>query len=153
VFVNCWCASCSSVHYPLTWAVVVAMVVVWLRKPHFPPNLFPQVNSYAFPPVDDALSVISRVDYNKLLNQFVMLTATVLAIIVGTTVWFYNRARQWYQAGGKEQVLDVINRAAVVINNQTGLIDKISAQVVKFYNRVEFVYHSLTDLAEGAYKV
>lgn len=111
------------------------------------------MNSYAFPPVDDAFSVISRVDYNKLIQQFVMLTATVAAIIVGTAVWFYNRARQWYQAGGKEQVLVVINKAAVVINNRTGLIDKISTQVVRFYNRVEFVYHSLTDLAEGAYKV
>ena len=111
------------------------------------------MNSYAFPPVDDALSVISRVDYNKLWNQFVMLTATVDAIIVGTAVWFYNRARHWYQAGGKEQVLVVINKAAVVINNRTGLVDKISAQVVRFYNRVEFVYHSLTDLAEGTYKV
>lgn len=111
------------------------------------------MNSYSFPPADDLISVVSEIDYNKLFNQFVMLTATALAIIVGTTVWFYNRVRQWYQAGGKEQVLDVINRAAVTINNRTGLVDKISAQVVRFYNRVEFVYHSLTDLAEGTYKV
>ena len=111
------------------------------------------MNSYSFPPADDLISVVSEIDYNKLFNQFVMLTATALAIIVGTTVWFYNRARQWYQAGGKEQVLDVINRAAVTINNRTGLVDKISAQVVRFYNRVEFVYHSLTDLAEGTYKM
>ncbi len=111
------------------------------------------MNSYSFPPADDLISVVSEIDYNKLFNQFVMLTATALAIIVGTTVWFYNRARQWYQAGGKEQVLAVINRAAVTVNNRTGLVDKISAQVVRFYNRVEFVYHSLTDLAEGTYKM
>ena len=111
------------------------------------------MNSYSFPPADDLISVVSEIDYNKLFNQFVILTATALAIIVGTTVWFYNRARQWYQAGGKEQVLAVINRAAVTVNNRTGLVDKISAQVVRFYNRVEFVYHSLTDLAEGTYKM
>jgi hypothetical protein len=116
-------------------------------------NLFPQVNSYSFPPADDLISVISEIDYNKLIRQFVMLTATAVAIIVGTTVWFYNRVRQWYNNGGKEQVISVINRSALFINNRTGLIDKISAHVVKFYNRVEFVYHSLTDLAEGTYKV
>lgn len=129
------------------------MLVVWLGILHISPQPFLTMNSYAFPPVDDALSVISRVDYNKLWNQFVILTATAVAIIVGTTVWFYNRVRQWYTNGGKEQVLVVINNTAVVINNRTGLVDKISAQVVKFYNRVEFVYHSLTDLAEGKYRL
>ena len=111
------------------------------------------MNSYSFPPADDLISVISEIDYNKLIRQFVMLTATVAAIIVGTTVWFYNRARQWYNNGGKEQIISVINRSALFINNRTGLIDKISAHVVKLYNRVEFVYHSLTDLAEGTYKL
>lgn len=110
-------------------------------------------NTIGFPPADALLDQIVQVDYNKLWKQFVMLTATAAAIIVGVTVWFYNRARQWYNNGGKEQVLDVINRAALFINNRTGIVDKISAAVVKFYNRVEMVYHTITDLSEGRLSV
>ena len=106
-------------------------------------------NTIGFPPADALLVQLTGVDYNKLARQFVMFIVTVAAVVVATTVWFYNRARQWYHNGGKEQVLDVINRVALFINNRTGLVDKISHAVVKFYNRVELIYHGLTDLSEG----
>lgn len=109
--------------------------------------------AYSFPPADDFVSIMSHLDYNKLWKQFVIIIATVAAIIVGTAVWFYNRAKQWYNNGGKEQMIVIINRVALFINNKTGMVDKISAHVVKFNNRVEMVYHNLTDLSEGMYKM
>lgn len=105
-------------------------------------------NTIGFPPADNLLDVIREVNYSKLIKQFVFIAATILGYISGAAVWINNRARHWYHNGGKEQIQTVINRSLIVINNQTGLIDKISEQTVKFNNQIEKLYFWLSDLTE-----
>ena len=53
-------------------------------------------NTIGFPPADALLEMISSVDYKKHLQQFVMLSATLLGITVGVLQFLYNKTAQWY---------------------------------------------------------
>ena len=90
---------------------------MWLRNLyiHSPPKtMFAQ----SFPPADAFLKQVSSIEYKKHLQQFVMITATVLGIIVGVAQFLYNKVSQWYNNGGKEQL--------IVLYHQTR---KVSVQV------------------------
>jgi len=102
----------------------------------------------SFPPADALLEQISTIEYKKHAHQFLMLTATVLGIIVGVAQFFYNKVSQWYSKGGKELLLDYINRAVLFVNNRTGLFDKLYALMVYFYNRIELIAHKISDVTD-----
>lgn len=58
------------------------------------------MNSYSFPPADDLMSYLSKVDYQKLWNR-------ILTVILFTGALFYvlfTRLSVWYQNGGKESI-------------------------------------------------
>ena len=105
-------------------------------------------NTIGFPPADALLVQFTKVNYQKLFVQFLLVSATVLGIIVGAAQFIYNKAAQWYQSGGKELLLDYTHRAVLFINNRTGMFDKLYALTVSFYNRIELLAHKISDVTD-----
>ena len=103
-------------------------------------------NTIGFPPADALLVQLTKVDYQKLFAQFVILSATVLGIIVGAAQFVYNKAAQWYSNGGKERIISYTHQTALFINNKTRLLDKLYALTVSVYNRIELLAHKIEDL-------
>lgn len=48
----------------------------------------------SFPPVNDAIDLLSQVDYKNLWNKTVNFVATVLAIVIATVLWIYANVRE-----------------------------------------------------------
>jgi H+/Cl- antiporter ClcA len=111
-----------------------------------PPHILTMNNTIGFPPADALLVQLTKVDYQKLFAQFVILSATALGIIVGAVQFVYNKTAQWYQSGGKEQLLAYAHQTAQFINNKTQLFDKLYAATVSVYNRIELLAHKIEDL-------
>lgn len=59
----------------------------------------------AFPPVDDAIVYLSKVDWHKQMQRIIIVLAFVAA--VATVIW--DKVSQWYNNGGKEQIVTVYN--------------------------------------------
>ena len=57
----------------------------------------------AFPPVDDAISYLSKVDWNKHVQQMIMFATFVAAVVYV----IYTKIAEWYTNGGKEQIVTV----------------------------------------------
>lgn len=76
----------------------------------------------AFPPADDMFSYLQEIDYKNLWQQFVMITATIIAIAVGVFAFVYRNVNNWYNNGGREQLIRGYN---FVIVNVADLIDDI----------------------------
>ena len=110
------------------------------------PHIFAMNNTLGFPPADALLVQLTKVDYQKLFAQFVIISATVLGIIVGAAQFVYNKAAQWYQSGGKELIVAYAHKTALFINNKTQLLDKLYAATVNVYNRIELLAHKIEDL-------
>jgi len=45
--------------------------------------------------------------------------ATMVAIIVGVTVWIANRVESWYNSGGQEMLLNYIQHFLLFVTNST----------------------------------
>lgn len=105
-------------------------------------------NTIGFPPADALIVQLTKVNYQKLFAQFVILSATALGIIVGVAQFLYNRAAQWYFNGGKELLLAYAHRAVLFINNNTHLFDKLYAATVSVYNRIELLAHKIDDVTQ-----
>ena len=112
------------------------------------PHIFAMNNTLGFPPADALLVQLTKVDYQKLFAQFVIISATVLGIIAGTAQFVYNKAAQWYQSGGKELLLAYTHKTALFINNKTQLLDKLYAATVSVYNRIELLAHKISDVTD-----
>jgi H+/Cl- antiporter ClcA len=105
-------------------------------------------NTIGFPPADALLVQLTKVDYQKLFAQFVIISATALGILVGAAQFVYNKTAQWYQSGGKDQIIAYTQRAVLFINNRTGLFDKLYALTVALYNRIELLAHRISDVTD-----
>lgn len=58
------------------------------------------MNSYSFPPADDLLSYLSKVDYQKLWNRIlsaILFTGALIYVLI-------TRLSVWYQNGGQESI-------------------------------------------------
>ena len=107
------------------------------------PHILIMNNTIGFPPADALIVQLTKVNYQKLFAQFLILSATTLAIIVGAAQFLYNKAAQWYQNGGKELLIGYAHKTALFINNKTQLFDKLYALTVSVYNRIELLAHKI----------
>ncbi len=71
---------------------------------------------------------------NETVQQILYTLATVLGVIAGVTIWFYNRVRQWYNNGGKDSFYFGINTKASAGDEQFGI--GIGKLYVGLYNNV-----------------
>lgn len=59
----------------------------------------------SFPPLDDAISYLSKVDWHKQMQRIIMIVAFIAAIITVA----YEKLMAWYNNGGKDQIVTVYN--------------------------------------------
>ena len=112
------------------------------------PHILTMNNTIGFPPADALMVQFSKVDYQKLFAQFLILSATALAIIVGAAQFLYNKAAQWYSNGGKELLIAYAHKTTLFINNKTHVFDKLYALIVSVYNRIELLAHKIDDVTQ-----
>ena len=63
-----------------------------VEKNHiFHSNLFPQVNSYSFPPADDFISTLMEIDYKKHFNNYMNIVETVVMYVCAVCVVIWER--------------------------------------------------------------
>lgn len=105
-------------------------------------------NTIGFPPADALLDQIVSINYKKHLEQFTTLFLTLVAVSQVLLQFLYNKVQQWYSNGGKELLLNYAHRAALFINNRTGLFDKLYAATVYVYNLIELVAHKISDVTD-----
>jgi hypothetical protein len=63
------------------------------------------MNNPSFPPADDAIAYLSKVDWHKQLQRIII----VLAFIAAVVTVLSQRVAQWYNNGGKEQIVTTYN--------------------------------------------
>lgn len=63
------------------------------------------MNTPSFPPFDDAITYLSKVDWHKQLQRIIIVVAFVAAVVTIVA----QRVAQWYNNGGKEQIVTVYN--------------------------------------------
>ena len=80
----------------------------------------------SFPPADALVEMIQEVDYKKLWQQFVIIAATIAAFVMATFAFVYRNVNNWYQNGGKEQLIRAYNFVSV---NIADLIDDVKERV------------------------
>lgn len=95
----------------------------------------------SFPPADDLMTVIQGVDYQKLYDRFLTVTATILAVIVAVSMLIKTATVRWYQNGGKDQLISVANRM--------GLFDTLSTVLLSVNKLSEKIYYTLQDVEQA----
>ena len=63
------------------------------------------MNTPSFPPLDDAITYLKGVDWQKQLQRIVIVVAFVAAVVTVVA----QRVVQWYNNGGKAQIVTVYN--------------------------------------------
>lgn len=80
----------------------------------------------SFPPVDALFEALSEIDYQKLWQQFVMLTATIAAFVVAVSAFVYRNVSNWYENGGQEKIIHAYNFVSVTVAD---LLDDVKDRV------------------------
>jgi hypothetical protein len=96
-----------------------------------------------FPPADALIQQLSKVDYHKLLKQFVTIILTIAAVVYVLTEKFV----QWYQQGGKDATIQTLTKVwnflqiCYVWCRTEGY-----PQLIKFARKVTETYRAWQDL-------
>jgi hypothetical protein len=87
------------------------------------------MNSYSFPPADDLMMQLQKINYQKLWNQFV----TVLIYTAAIVYVIYNRTSIWYQNGGKESIIQNLNNLHKILILIINWFHSFSTSVTQTY--------------------
>jgi hypothetical protein len=69
-----------------------------------------------FPPLDDAINALKKVDYVKLGEQILFLAVTIVAFVVAVVSYAWTALQLWYEDGGKDRIKEVQEWIKVKIN-------------------------------------
>ena len=78
------------------------------------------VPTKSFPPLDDLLEFLSSISYRKHAVQFILIVATIAAIVVGVTTFAYKASRKLWLEHGEEIILnflEFVNRVEIAIES------------------------------------
>ena len=97
----------------------------------------PTAPAKSFPPLDDLLEFLTSIDYRKHAVQFMLVVATVAAIVVGVTTFVCRNARKFWLAHGDDLVLgfyEFANNVEIAIENTYELGVSFRPVAVKWVN-------------------
>ena len=72
--------------------------------------------TYSFPPVDDALVQLRKVDWRHVAYNIVMTLVTITAVIIAVVQWSIKTCRQWQADHGEEFALSFTQYCGKLIN-------------------------------------
>ena len=73
-------------------------------------------NSYSFPPVDDTLVLLCKVNWRRVAYNIAMTLVTITAVIIAVVQWSIKTCYQWQTDHGKEFVLSFTQYCGKFIN-------------------------------------
>ena len=72
--------------------------------------------AYSFPPVDDALVQLRKVDWRRVAYNIAMTLVTITAVIIAVVQWSIKTCRQWQADHGEEFALSFTHYCGKLIN-------------------------------------
>lgn len=84
---------------------------MWLRNLYKLPQQISIMITASFPPVDDLIINLSKIEYKKHLNQLIHVAAFIAAVCVGIVSFIWKNLAQWYKEGGKDDLQKAYNNA------------------------------------------
>ena len=72
--------------------------------------------TYSFPPVDDALAQLQKVDWRRVAYNIVMTLVTITAVIIAVVQWSIKTYHQWQADHGEEFALSFTQYCGKLIN-------------------------------------
>jgi hypothetical protein len=72
--------------------------------------------TYSFPPVDDTLVLLRKVDWRRVAYNIVMTLVTITAVIIAVVQWSIKTYRQWQTDHGKEFTMSFTQYCGKLIN-------------------------------------
>ena len=81
----------------------------------------------------------TNVDYQKHLNTFMIVLATLIGVSVGVLQFLYQTTKEWYQESGKEELLQIayVSREIVVSFYQWVMNEFVPA-IVQMYQGIRY---------------
>lgn len=70
----------------------------------------------SFPPVDDALALLQKVDWRRVAYKIVMTLVTITAVIIAVVQWSIKTYRQWQADHGAEFAISFTQYCGKLIN-------------------------------------
>jgi len=80
----------------------------------------------SFPPVDAVVHKVRDLNYHRVWQQFVILTASVAAVIVSVSQFVYHTTAHWYQQSGR----------TLLLNSITGIHSITSSLLTLSYDKI-----------------
>jgi hypothetical protein len=71
---------------------------------------------YSFPPVDDTLALLRKVDWRRVAYNIVMTLVTITAVIIAVLQWGIKTYRQWQADHGEEFAMSFTQYCGKLIN-------------------------------------
>jgi hypothetical protein len=101
----------------------------------------------SFPPVDDLIGNLSKIEYKKHLNTLIHVVAFIAAVCVGIVSFIWKNASKWYQEGGKDDLRKVYK----TIRNFCETVSiwvrvKGYPGMIQFFQEVQHTYRAWKDL-------
>jgi len=97
----------------------------------------------SFPPADDLIAQLSKVEYKKHLQQFVTVILTIAAVVYVLAQKFI----EWYQNGGKDATVQVITKVWNFLQVcYTWMRDQGYPALINFAQSVKETYKAWSDL-------
>lgn len=72
--------------------------------------------TYSFPPVDDTLVLLRKVDWRRVAYNIVMTLVTITAVIIAVVQWSIKTCRQWQADHGEEFALSFTHYCGKLVN-------------------------------------
>lgn len=93
--------------------------------------------SYGFPPADDLIQQLFKINYKKHLNNLITIILTIAAVVYVLSQKFV----QWYSEGGKDSILQIIKKGWNFLTVcYTWIVSKGYPALMNFMGKIQQTY-------------
>lgn len=103
--------------------------------------------TYSFPPADDLISNLTKIEYKKHTRTFINACITIAALIAAIVTVIVQRCAQWYAQGGKDDLRKAYKNLRNFLDLcYTWIVCEGYPNTVKMIHSVQQTYHAWKDL-------
>lgn len=101
----------------------------------------------SFPPVDDLIDTLTKIEYNKHLRNFTNVCIIFAACVAAVVSVICTRVAQWYRKGGKDDLQKAYNNCKnVVVDSYIWIRCEGYPELLKFRDDLQQTYLAWKDL-------
>jgi hypothetical protein len=113
----------------------------------FPHHIRKMELTYSFPPADNLIQQLSKIEYKKHLNNYMDIVETVVMLVAAVCYVLFEKFVEWYQNGGKESTIQTVQK---VWNILQVCYTWSAPKVMQFLKSVHETYKNWSDLVTVA---